>query len=295
MYKGFREIIKCLTMISRKFVLRNIKSFIMNKTVLITGASSGFGKASAKLFQNHGWNVIAGMRSPEKEQELTESENLLFVKLDVTDSDSIKKSVDEGIEKFKTIDVLINSAGYGLMGVFESSEENQIQKQFEVNVFGLMNMTKAVLPIMRKQKSGVIINISSFGGVTAGPFASLYNSSKFAVEGFSEALHFELSSFGISVKIVEPGSVSTNFRNGMEMIQNTIEDYNPELAAFIPKFTKRTEHLAKAMTEEVAETIFAAATDQQSRLRYSIGDDAKFYIDLKNKNSEEDFLRLMQE
>jgi len=267
----------------------------MNKTVLITGASSGFGKASAKLFQNQGWNVIAGMRSPEKEQELTESENLLLVKLDVTNCDSIKKSVEKGIEKFKTIDVLINSAGYGLMGVFESSDETQIQKQFEVNVFGLMNMTKSVLPIMRKQKSGVIINISSFGGVIAGPFASLYNSSKFAVEGFSEALHFELSSFGISVKIVEPGSVATNFRNGMEMIQNTVEDYNPELAAFIPKFTKRTEHLAKATTEEVAEIIFAAASDQQSRLRYSIGDDAKFYIDLKNKNSEEDFLRLMQE
>ncbi|SDM31279.1 SDR family oxidoreductase [Pedobacter antarcticus] len=267
----------------------------MKKTVLITGASSGFGKACAKLFQNQGWNVIAAMRSPEKEEELKDSENLLLVKLDVTDLESIKKSVEQGLEKFSTIDVLINSAGYGLIGVFESSDETQIQKQFEVNVFGLMNMTKAILPAMRKQKSGVIVNISSFGGVTASPFTSLYNSSKFAVEGFSEALYFELSSFGISVKIVEPGSVATNFRNGMEMIQNTIEDYNQELASFIPKFTKRTEHVANATTEEVANTIFEAATDDQSRLRYSIGEDAKFYIDLKNQNSEEDFLRFMQE
>lgn len=274
---------------------QKIKSFIMKKTVLITGASSGFGKASAKLFQNQGWNVIAAMRSPEKEEELKDSENLLLVKLDVTDLESIKKSVEQGLEKFSTIDVLINSAGYGLIGVFESSDETQIQKQFEVNVFGLMNMTKAILPAMRKQKSGVIVNISSFGGVTASPFTSLYNSSKFAVEGFSEALYFELSSFGISVKIVEPGSVATNFRNGMEMIQNTIEDYNQELASFIPKFTKRTEHVSNATTEEVANTIFEAATDDQSRLRYSIGEDAKFYIDLKNQNSEEDFLRLMQE
>lgn len=274
---------------------QKIKSFIMKKTVLITGASSGFGKASAKLFQNEGWNVIAAMRSPEKEEELKDSENLLLVKLDVTDLESIKKSVEQGLEKFSTIDVLINSAGYGLIGVFESSDETQIQKQFEVNVFGLMNMTKAILPAMRKQKSGVIINISSFGGVTASPFTSLYNSSKFAVEGFSEALYFELSSFGISVKIVEPGSVATNFRNGMEMIQNTIEDYNQELASFIPKFTKRTEHVSNATTEEVANTIFEAATDDQSRLRYSIGEDAKFYIDLKNQNSEEDFLRFMQE
>ena len=274
---------------------QKIKSFIMKKTVLITGASSGFGKASAKLFQNQGWNVIAAMRSPEKEEELKDSENLLLVKLDVTDLESIKKSVEQGLEKFSTIDVLINSAGYGLIGVFESSDETQIQKQFEVNVFGLMNMTKAILPAMRKQKSGVIVNISSFGGVTASPFTSLYNSSKFAVEGFSEALYFELSSFGISVKIVEPGSVATNFRNGMEMIQNTIEDYNHELASFIPKFTKRTEHVSNATTEEVANTIFEAATDDQSRLRYSIGEDAKFYIDLKNQNSEEDFLRFMQE
>lgn len=274
---------------------QKIKSFIMKKTVLITGASSGFGKASAKLFQNQGWNVIAAMRSPEKEEELKDSENLLLVKLDVTDLESIKKSVEQGLEKFSTIDVLINSAGYGLIGVFESSDEAQIQKQFEVNVFGLMNMTKAILPAMRKQKKGVIINISSFGGVTASPFTSLYNSSKFAVEGFSEALYFELSSFGISVKIVEPGSVATNFRNGMEMIQNTIEDYNQELATFIPKFTKRTEHVANATTEEVANTIFEAAIDDPSKLRYIIGDDAKFYIDLKNQNSEEDFLRLMQE
>lgn len=279
----------------KEICTQKYKSFIMKKTVLITGASSGFGKASAKLFQSQGWNVIAAMRSPEKEEELNNSENLLLVKLDVTDLESIKKSVEQGLEKFSTIDVLINSAGYGLIGVFESSDETQIQKQFEVNVFGLMNMTKAILPAMRKQKSGVIVNISSFGGVTASPFTSLYNSSKFAVEGFSEALYFELSSFGISVKIVEPGSVATNFRNGMEMIQNTIEDYNQELAFFIPRFTKRTEHVANATTEEVANTIFEAATDDQSRLRYSIGEDAKFYIDLKNQNSEEDFLRLMQE
>lgn len=266
----------------------------MKNTVFITGASSGLGKATAKLFQQNGWNVIAAMRSPESEKELNLLENILLVKLDVTNPQQIQEAITKGTETFGSIDVLLNSAGYGLMGVFESSNPEQIQKQFEVNVFGLMNVTKAILPIMRTQKKGTIINISSFGGITAGQFASLYNSSKFAVEGFSEALHFEVSPFGIDVKIVEPGSIATNFRSGIEMIQNTIEEYNTELAAFIPKFTQRTEHLPKASAEEVAETIFGAATDQLSKLRYVIGEDAQFYIDLKNKNSEEDFLRLMQ-
>ena len=266
----------------------------MKNTVFITGASSGLGKASAKLFQQNGWNIIAAMRSPENEKELNFLENVLLVKLDVTNPKQIQEAITKGTETFGSIDVLLNSAGYGLMGVFESSNPEQIQKQFEVNVFGLMNVTKTVLPIMRAQKKGTIINISSFGGITAGPFASLYNSSKFAVEGFSEALHFEVSPFGINVKIIEPGSIATNFRSGIEMIQNTIEEYNTELAAFIPKFTKRTEHLPKANAEEVAETVFVAATDQLSKLRYVIGEDAQFYIDLKNKNSEEDFLRLMQ-
>ncbi|MGH1517935.1 SDR family oxidoreductase [Chryseobacterium sp. JK1] len=266
----------------------------MKNTVFITGASSGLGKASAILFQQKGWNVIAAMRSPENEKELNLLENVVLVKLDVTNRQEIQGAVEQGLEKFETIDVLLNSAGYGLMGVFESSNPDQIENQFAVNVLGLMNVIKEVLPTMRNQRKGMIINISSFGGITAGPFASLYNSSKFAVEGFSEALHFEVSAFGIDVKIIEPGSIATDFRNSIEMIHNTIEDYNTELAAFILKFTKRTEHLPKASAEDVAETIFKAATDQLSQLRYVIGEDAQFYIDLKNKNSEEDFLRLMK-
>jgi NAD(P)-dependent dehydrogenase (short-subunit alcohol dehydrogenase family) len=268
----------------------------MAKTVLITGASSGFGKESVKLFQGKGWNVIATMRSPHKEMELDKLENVLLINLDVTDKQSIVEAVEKGAEKFGGgIDVLINSAGYGLMGVFEASTEAQIQKQYDVNVFGVMNVTKEVLPLMRKNKKGVIINISSFGGVVAGQFASLYNSSKFALEGFSEALSHELAFLNIAVKIVEPGSVNTNFRNGMEMINNEIEDYNAELAAFIPSFVKRTEHLLKTTPENVAHTIYEAATDGKLKLRYVVGDDAQFYIDLKMRNNEEFYLKVMRE
>jgi short-subunit dehydrogenase len=207
----------------------------MAKTVFITGASSGFGKETAKLFQSKGWNVIATMRVPEKETELSSSNNVFVLQLDVTEQTGIAKAVDESMKRFGTIDVLINNAGYGLTGVFESSTPAQIERQYAVNVFGVMNVTKAVLPVMRKNKSGTIINISSFGGITAGQFSSLYNSSKFAVEGFSEALSHELSFMNIAVKIIEPGSVSTNFRNGMELIKNEIKDYGEEFAALMTR------------------------------------------------------------
>lgn len=186
----------------------------MRNTVLITGASSGFGKETALLFLRNGWNVVATMRSPEKETQLGEFPNVLVTRLDVTDGESIDRAINGSIEHFGKIDVLVNNAGYGLIGVFESATAEQIQKQFDVNVFGLMNVTKRALGIMRKQKQGVIVNISSFGGITAGQFSSLYNSSKFAVEGFSEALSHEVAALGIKVKIIEPGSVATNFRSG---------------------------------------------------------------------------------
>lgn len=177
---------------------------IMKKTIFITGASSGFGRASARLFVEKGWNVAATMRSPENEQEFAASENLLLLPLDVTNEQTIQQAVHKTVEQFGSIDVLINSAGYGLFGVFEVATKSQIQKQFDVNVFGLMAVTQAVLPIMRRQESGVIVNLSSFGGVTASPFASLYNSSKFAVEGLSEALWHELASLNI---VISPKSL----------------------------------------------------------------------------------------
>jgi len=265
------------------------------KTVLITGASSGFGKETAKLFQQNGWNVIASMRSPENEEELNKLENVFVTRLDVQDESSIRKTVEAGVQKFGTIDILVNNAGYGLMGVFESATKEQIQKQFDVNVFGMMQVTQAVLPYLRKNGRGVIVNLSSFGGIVALPFTSLYAASKFAVEGFSESLSHELAKFDIKVKIIEPGGVHTNFRTGLEMVKNEIPEYNPYMATFFSRYATPTEHLAKATPQDIAATIYTAATDETDQLRYISGSDAQFYADLKNENDESKFVETIRD
>lgn len=260
----------------------------MSKTIIITGSSSGFGRDTAKLFQNKGWNVVATMRSPESEKEMGKLENGLVIRLDVQDPSSIQTTIKEALHHFGGIDALVNNAGYGLMGVFESATP-------AVNVFGLMDVTRAVLLQMRKQGSGVIINISSFGSQVGLPFGSLYNSSKFAVEGFSESLSHELSALGVSVKIIEPGGVATNFRNGLEMINNSISEYNPLMANFFGRYQSTTAHLPKASSENVAETIYEAVTDGKKHLRYVIGDDARFYIDTRYDNSDPEFIQIMRD
>ncbi len=261
------------------------------QTIFITGASSGFGKETAKLFQSKGWNVIATMRSPEKEQELTQLENVLVVELDVQDEKSIKTAVQKGIEKFGNINALLNNAGFAVMGVFETSTEEQIKNQYDVNVFGIMRTTKAILPFMRTNSKGVIVNISSVAGRVALPFASIYESSKFAVEGFSEALNFELSNFGIKVKIIEPGSSQTNFGNARKSTTNDIADYNPYLVKFFGNYPKKTASHKTTTPQEVAETIYKAVIDNSEKLRYVIGEDCKFFVDTKHKNSEENYIK----
>lgn len=267
----------------------------MAQTVLITGASSGFGRETAKLFQRAGWNVIASMRHPEKEILLAGLDHVLLVALDVTDKTSIDKAVHVGQARFGRIDALVNNAGFGATGAFETASTDDIRRQFDVNVFGAMAVTQAVLPHMRQARSGAIVNISSFGGVVGQAFGTLYASSKFALEGFSEALSQELDFLKIKVAIVEPGSVATNFREAMTHIPTDIPEYTARLQDMMPAFIARTADLPKATAQEVAQTIFAAATDgRQDKLRYVVGADAQYYIDLKAKKSEAEFLKVLR-
>jgi NAD(P)-dependent dehydrogenase (short-subunit alcohol dehydrogenase family) len=218
----------------------------MTRTVLITGCSSGLGEATARLFAARGWNVAATMRNPEHGAALAALDNVLVARLDVQDQASIEAAVAEAIGRFGRIDVLINNAGYGLFGVFEATPREKVLEQFQVNVFGMMDVTRAMLPHFRANRSGVIINISSGGGVFALPMISLYCASKFALEGFSESLSYELAGLGILVKIVEPGGViSTNFgqRSGAEAAHaKDLQDYAPFVGGAIEVFAGLRAH-----------------------------------------------------
>lgn len=250
----------------------------MNKTVLITGSSSGIGKTTALYFLEHGWNVIATMRSPEKETELVKYSNCLVTRLDVNDELSIEDAIKEGITRFNKIDVLVNNAGYGLMGVLEGMSMDQIKKQFDTNVFGLLLVTQKVLPHFRQNKSGTIINISSVAGRVAFPLFSLYHGTKWAVEGISESLQYELMPFNIKVKCVEPGAIKTDFydRSSDNNLKTTPNEYL-NFANYMVSKTNQAGNMGKKPIA-VAKVIYKAATDQNFKLRYPVGIDIKFFL-----------------
>lgn len=267
------------------------------KTILITGASSGFGKATARLFAQQGWNVVATMRRPELEQNLQRFPNVFVTRLDVQNPTSIAVAVDVGIARFGRIDAVVNNAGFGLFGLFEATPREKIMEQFEVNVFGVMDVTRALLPHFRENKSGLILNIGSGAGVFTLPMLSLYCASKFALEGFSESLAYELASQNIVVKMIEPGGVvSTNFgrRSGTESAGNApLPDYDGFVArtqaVFAGLRASRT-----ATEDEVAQVIYAAATDGTDRLRYVATDDIKPLVQARRETSEEHYAAFMR-
>ena len=262
----------------------------MSKTIFITGASSGIGKTTARFFHDKGWNVVATMRSPENEQDLTELDNVLVTRLDVLDSDSIAQAVQEGIARFGRIDVLLNNAGYGSYGVLEATPMAKVRRQFDVNVIGLLETTKAVLPHFRANGSGTVVNIASMGGKVSFPLGTLYHGSKFAVEGLSEALSFELEAIGVRVKIVEPGAIRTDF-GGRSFDFNNDESMS-EYQDTVGKVTAAFGAVASAGSEPdiVASAIYEAATDGTSQLRYVAGADAEQILAARKAADDADFL-----
>jgi NADP-dependent 3-hydroxy acid dehydrogenase YdfG len=265
----------------------------MNKTILITGTSSGIGKATAIRFQQNGWNVIATMRSPEKDTELKELENVLLEKLDVLDLESINQAIQNGIEKFGKIDALVNNAGYGAYGPLESFPRENIIRQFNTNVIGLMDVTRAITPHFREKKDGVIVNISSIGGQMTFALGSLYHGTKFAVEGISESLHYEMSQIGVKVKIVEPGMIATDFGGrSFDFQAGEMAEYQPIIAALMKQWQNPKNSSSPASL--VADVIYTAVIDDSDQLRYRAGDDAKFLLDSRKKMSDDEFFSMIK-
>lgn len=267
----------------------------MSKTVFITGASSGFGKLTVKKFQQEGWNVVATMRNPKIETELNTLKNVLVTALDVTKPDTIAHAVDNAIEQFGKIDVLVNNAGYGTAGTVEAATDVQIRSQMEVNFFGLINVTKAILPYMRKEKNGKVVNISSIGGRITFPYFSLYHATKFAVEGLTESMQFELNPLGIDLKLVEPGAFKTDFATrSLEVFDTSnLPDYTEKQNDFFSKMESMVENGGDPI--EVANTIFKAATDDSEQLRYLVGEDAVQWADAREQLNDIEYKAMIVE
>ncbi len=241
-----------------------------NKKVwFITGTSSGFGRRTAEEALERGHYVVATARNTADIEKLndTYSDRVMTLPLDVTKPDSIGEAVEKAVERHGRIDVLMNNAGYGMGGTIEETSDEEARSQYDVNVFGLLNVTRAVLPVLRKQNDGMIINVSSMVGLVSFGGMGIYSSSKFAVEGISEALMEELSPLGIRVMLVEPGAFDTSFADSMKMAEKEIDDYK-ELRESLSEGIEFDGDPKKA-----AKAIVAAATSPTPPTRLLLGDD----------------------
>ena len=243
----------------------------MKNTILITGTSSGIGKSTVIEFAKKGWNVIATQRNPEKESDFKTFNNVKLFPLDVTNLDSITKVFQKVKEEFGTIDVVVNNAGYGVDGAFEVMTDAVIEKQFDTNVFGLMRVTREAIKAMRPSGGGTIIQISSMGGKITFPLYSIYHATKFAVEGFTESLHYELSQFNIKMKLIEPGPIVTDFYGRSRQFIKPTDTIQYD--GFIQKFNNAAEKVMKDAEgpEVVAKMIYKSATDNSNQMRYAVG------------------------
>lgn len=250
----------------------------MSQTILITGCSTGIGKATALYFHEKGWNVVATMRTPEKGADLAALDNVLVTRLDVTDPASITAAVDATLERFGQLDALVNNAGYGAFGPLEATPIESIRRQFDTNVIGLLETTKAVLPHMRSRKSGVIVNISSVAGKMTLPIGALYHGTKFAVEGISESMQYELEAIGVRVVLIEPGAIKTHFGDTSIDISNdeSLTEYQPLVQSFTNAIGSLMENASEAV--EVAEIIYESVTTETPKLRYPAAGGAEDFL-----------------
>lgn len=274
---------------------------MMHQVALITGCSSGIGYETALMLARNGYHTFATMRNVKKSNSIlktSEEENLPLkvLELDVNDVRSIERAISQVKNEAKRIDILINNAGYGLVGFFEDLSLDEIRNQFETNFFGVLNITKKVIPIMRSQKSGIIINISSGAGQVGFPGISAYVSTKFAVEGFSESLTYELSPFGIKVIIIEPGVIKTNFFNNCTISEQSAKNGSP-YSSSVNKLQKDIDMMQEHATSptEVAKMILQVLRTDEPKQRYIVGNDVAMILEAKKNLSDIEFKKMMMQ
>jgi NAD(P)-dependent dehydrogenase (short-subunit alcohol dehydrogenase family) len=271
---------------------------------LVTGSSSGIGFETSLLLARNGFHTYASMRDLKKSKDITQIANkeklpLQVVQLDVIDDRSGREAIDKVVEENKRIDVLVNNAGYGLLGALEDLSIEEIKAQLETNFFGAIRVTQQVLPVMRKQKSGTIVNISSVGGRMGIPSLSAYHSTKFALEGLSESISYELKPFGIRVVLIEPGFIRTNIMNS-SIIAKKAQDLNSPYFSLTQQLEKSFKSAmentsASSPPEEVAKVVLQAITSDSPKLRYAVGNDAASLIQAKTTMSDTEFAGLIKQ
>jgi NAD(P)-dependent dehydrogenase (short-subunit alcohol dehydrogenase family) len=266
----------------------------VKRVVLITGASSGIGRATAAACAARGWRVVATMRRPDDAGDLAALPSVTVLPLDVTSTPSVEAAVAAAVADFGRLDAVVNNAGYSVDGVFEGADDESIRRQFETNVFGLMRVTRAAIPVMRRQGGGTIVQVSSMGGRVTFPLYSVYHATKWAVEGFSESLAFELRPFGIRMRLVEPGAIRTDFYG------RSREPIPAPAGAGYDDLVARCEAISLAGgrggsgPEVVADTIIRTITDRGWRLRYAVARPAPLLLRLRRFLPEAWFLRLIR-
>jgi NAD(P)-dependent dehydrogenase (short-subunit alcohol dehydrogenase family) len=279
-----------------------MESSTNQRVAVVTGSSTGIGYETSVALARDGFITYATMRNLNKTENIKsvatkESLPLHVKQLDVTDDASVKNAVEAiSSETRGRIDVLVNNAGYGLNGAFEDLSMDEIKAQYETNVFGLIRTTQAVLPIMRRRKSGTIVNISSGAGRFGFPSGSAYASTKFAVEGLSESISYELEPFGIKLVIVEPGVIRTNFGNGLVVAKKS-QDPNTPYSQMMKKIANSFEELMKnsSSPDLVANVVLNAVKDENPNLRYLAGNDVEQWLGAKRNMSDEEFYKMMNQ
>jgi NAD(P)-dependent dehydrogenase (short-subunit alcohol dehydrogenase family) len=270
------------------------------KVAVVTGSSSGIGLETSLILARNGFITYATMRTPEKDAELktvVEKENLpvKVVQLDVTNDNSVKNAIKTITSEAGKINVLVNNAGYALGGALEDLSMDEIKAQYETNLFGVIRVIQSVLPIMRRQRSGIIVNLSSGAGIFGYPGGSAYVSTKFAVEGLSESFRYELEPFGIKVILIEPGFIRTNFANAM-VIAKKAQDPASSYSQMMQRIAATSSELAKSgsSADLVAEVILDAVTNPNPNLRYLVGKDVEAWAAGKKSMNETEFFNMIK-